>query len=245
MKNYRKYILWCGGAVYLLAGEQAAAMTCDVTPDCVALGFKVPAAEVKGKCNGQSRMKCPFGDFYFCSEKKCEESDYPYTAANCTYSLGGSTCDDSLGKHYKECIENCDTSKYPYTSSNCSYQLSGSSCTDGYGKHYSSCNNPCSGYGSYNTNYCASYSSCYNGERTMYRCSACKGTCMSGPSYDGICYNGLDKYYPSSIPAHATSYTTCVDSDGVTRYKVTACESPYKNCNWYCASPSEGGFCEV
>lgn len=76
----------------------ATAMTCDVTPDCTALGFKIPAAEAGVTCKNKTRMKCPFGDFYFCSENIC--NGYLFNQTCESGDICGEACTDSNGTHY-------------------------------------------------------------------------------------------------------------------------------------------------
>ena len=222
MKDYRKYVLWYGVGCLILP-QISYAMTCEEAPDCTALGFKVAGSEVKSKCNGLSRMKCPFGDYYFCSEKKCEEDDYPYTKSNCNYNLGGSTCEDAEGTHYKECIQSCDTSKYPYTSSNCEGSVSGTTCKDSSGTHYSAC--VCD-Y-EYTTSNCTSPKepsgkSCYDG--TQYKYSSC--SCPSDYKYDSEGCTG-----------------TLGGGSCGGRYKSCDCGSSYKYTKDNCSGNISGSVC--
>ena len=234
MKDYRKYVLWYGVGCLILP-QISYAMTCEEAPDCTALGFKVAGSEVKSKCNGLSRMKCPFGDFYFCSEKKCELDDYPYTKSNCNYNLGGSTCEDAQGTHYKECIQSCDTSKYPYTSSNCEGSVSGTTCRDSSGTHYSAC--VCDYY--YTSSNCTSPKepsgkSCYDG--TQYKYSSC--SCSS------------DYKYSSSGCSGTLSGGSCCENEypwgecnGELYYKSCDCGDEYKYTKQNCSGNISGSIC--
>ena len=65
MVNY-KYILAAGAAVLLPAS--VAADVCGVLPTCEALGFTYSAAD----CGTLKKLKCPFGDAYFCSGNNCK-----------------------------------------------------------------------------------------------------------------------------------------------------------------------------
>ena len=337
MKDYRKYALWYGVGCLILP-QISYAMTCEEAPDCTALGFKVAGSEVNNICKNKTRMKCPFGDYYFCSETLC--NGYPFNQTCSSGDICGEACTDENGTHYRgtscdstykyeevgvyhnigadlsnrsehcsflkgsRCFENgfvysvvgkdcvacsekgyplhfdinvydiknsstgwndsdvcldksgqwfkadddrisCKTSLYPYTSANCNYNLGGNTCTDAQGIHYSSCSNPCSGYEQpyYDIDLCSSYSTCTSNGETFYRCNGCKGTCMT-LTYQKRCYSSDDTYYPNRVPNHATSYTTCTDSSGVTRYIINACEDGYKVCPTYCQSPTEGGYCQ-
>ena len=233
MKDYRKYALWYGVGCLILP-QISYAMTCEEAPDCTALGFKVAGSEVKSKCNGLSRMKCPFGDYYFCSEKKCEEDDYPYTKSNCSYTLAGSTCEDAQGTHYKECIQSCDTSKYPYTSSNCEGSVSGTTCKDSSGTHYSAC--VCD-Y-TYTTSNCPSPKepsgkSCYDG--TRYRYDSC--TCPSDYKYTSSGCSG------TLSGGSCCEKTFSLDSTCTDYYKSCDCGSSYKYTKDNCSGNISGSIC--
>lgn len=65
MVNY-KYILAAGTAVLLPAS--VAADTCSTLPSCESIGFTYSAAD----CGTLKKLKCPFGDAYFCSGSNCK-----------------------------------------------------------------------------------------------------------------------------------------------------------------------------
>ena len=218
MKDYRKYALWYGVGCLILP-QISYAMTCEEAPDCTALGFKVAGSEVKSKCNGLSRMKCPFGDYYFCSEKKCE-LDYPYSSANCSDILGGSTCSDDSGTYYTEC-NTCNTSTYPYSSANCSGTLGGSTCTDSNGKHYSSC--VTCDYTHTTSTGCSSYKTCSRDGRTYYNCTSCKDVYELNSK--GGCIYQCGRYSFYGDKSKCANYDTCpYDSNEI---NCTKCVSGY------------------
>lgn len=65
MVNY-KYILAAGAVVLLPAS--VAADVCGVLPTCDSLGFTYSATD----CGTLKKLKCPFGDAYFCSGNNCK-----------------------------------------------------------------------------------------------------------------------------------------------------------------------------
>lgn len=65
MVNY-KYILAAGTAVLLPIS--VAADTCSTLPSCASIGFTYSAAD----CGKLKKLKCPFGDAYFCSGNNCK-----------------------------------------------------------------------------------------------------------------------------------------------------------------------------
>ncbi len=65
MVNY-KHILAVGTAVLLPAS--VAAVPCGQLPTCDSLGFTYSAAD----CGTLKKLKCPFGDAYFCSGSNCK-----------------------------------------------------------------------------------------------------------------------------------------------------------------------------
>lgn len=65
MSNY-KYILAAGTALFI--PNSTFADTCATLPDCASLGFKFAASE----CGSLKKLKCPFGDQYFCSISNCK-----------------------------------------------------------------------------------------------------------------------------------------------------------------------------
>ena len=67
MKNY-KYILAAGTAILLPVS--VAADTCGTLPSCASIGFTTPSSSLSSKCKDKTYLKCPFGDYYFCSEAK-------------------------------------------------------------------------------------------------------------------------------------------------------------------------------
>ncbi|MBQ8661615.1 MAG: hypothetical protein IJ482_04740 [Alphaproteobacteria bacterium] len=74
MMNY-KYILAAGAAILIPLTVQAE--TCGTLPSCATIGFDKTADD----CAGRSKLKCPFGDAYFCSET-CEELGYSNTSSH-------------------------------------------------------------------------------------------------------------------------------------------------------------------
>lgn len=78
MLNY-KYLLLAGGLSLALIPENGRADTCSTLPNCTDIGFVVSAGSLSSKCSGKTYLKCPFGEYYFCSEtqaatKTCQEA---------------------------------------------------------------------------------------------------------------------------------------------------------------------------
>lgn len=141
MNNFKKTIL-LGGAALCLYPAALFAETCGTTPSCSSLGFTVPAASLSTSCKDKSYLKCPFGDYYFCSASTA------CTVANCAKCADGSTtkcetCEDGYhilnsylangGGSVTECIPNLQVC----TAANCKTCESGSTtkcavCDTGY-----------------------------------------------------------------------------------------------------------------
>lgn len=66
MLNY-KYMLLAGGLSLAVIPGNAAADTCSTLPNCADIGFTYTAAQ----CGALKKLKCPFGDAYFCSGNNC------------------------------------------------------------------------------------------------------------------------------------------------------------------------------
>ena len=66
MNKYTKIIL-AGGTVISCYPVLLWADTCTSLPSCTDLGFSVPKANLTSVCSNKTYLKCPFGDFYFCS----------------------------------------------------------------------------------------------------------------------------------------------------------------------------------
>lgn len=83
--NY-KYILAAGAAILIPLTVQAE--ICETLPSCASIGFDKTADD----CSGRSKLKCPFGDAYFCSET-CESLGYTLTSAHgCLVGQTKETC---------------------------------------------------------------------------------------------------------------------------------------------------------
>lgn len=87
MSNFKKTILF-GGAALCLYPSLLWAETCGTTPSCSSLGFTVPAASLSTSCKDKSYLKCPFGDYYFCSVSTASTT---CSVANCAKCKDGST----------------------------------------------------------------------------------------------------------------------------------------------------------
>ena len=77
MKNY-KYILAAGTAILLPVS--VAADTCGTLPSCASIGFTYSAAD----CGNLKKLKCPFGDAYFCSGSDCKSVSVDPKTEKCT-----------------------------------------------------------------------------------------------------------------------------------------------------------------
>lgn len=58
---------FCAFTVLLGISFNAAAETCGTLPNCPAIGFNIAAANLNTTCKNKTYLKCPFGDYYFCS----------------------------------------------------------------------------------------------------------------------------------------------------------------------------------
>ena len=104
MVNY-KYILAAGAAVLLPAS--VAADVCGVLPTCEALGFTYTADD----CGTLKKLKCPFGDAYFCSGNNCK-----------SVSVGSTEkCTEYCAEDSNVCVAKRDMT--------CSELLSANNCT--------------------------------------------------------------------------------------------------------------------
>ncbi len=81
MNNIKKTIL-AGGMALCIYPSLLLAETCGTTPSCPSLGFTVPASGLSTACKDMTSLKCPFGDYYFCStttktpQQKCLDEGY-------------------------------------------------------------------------------------------------------------------------------------------------------------------------
>ncbi len=66
MKKYQKIIM-AGGAVMTCYPFLLNAQTCTTLPNCPDIGFTVAKANLTTACKDVTYLKCPFGDYYFCS----------------------------------------------------------------------------------------------------------------------------------------------------------------------------------
>lgn len=105
MLNY-KYILAAGTA--MLIPVTVAADTCSTLPSCASIGFTYSAAD----CGTLKKLKCPFGDAYFCSGSNCKSVSLNANTEVCT-----KYCEEDRNV----CVE-----KRPMT---CSELLSKNNCT--------------------------------------------------------------------------------------------------------------------
>lgn len=105
MLNY-KYILAAGTA--MLIPVTVAADTCSTLPKCADIGFTYTADD----CGKLKKLKCPFGDAYFCSGSNCKSVSLNANTEVCT-----KWCEEDKNV----CVE-----KRPMT---CSELLSKNNCT--------------------------------------------------------------------------------------------------------------------
>ncbi len=66
MKKHYKIII-AGGVVMACYPLLLQAETCGSLPNCPNLGFTVPQSDLSTTCKDKTYLKCPFGDYYFCS----------------------------------------------------------------------------------------------------------------------------------------------------------------------------------
>lgn len=99
MKKINKTLL-AGELALCLTPSLLLAETCGTLPQCSSLGFTVSKADLGTKCKNVSSLKCPFDDYYFCSEQRitCAAGSYlpegTTVCKNCTgdtYSAEGAT----------------------------------------------------------------------------------------------------------------------------------------------------------
>ena len=201
----------------------------------------------------------------------CNTNTYPYTTSNCSGTLGGGSCSDSYGTHYKTCtVEEddpcegvgtscaycktwdstcnvctacCDTSTYQYTSSNCSGTLSGSYCTDTSGtKHYTTCTETASDpCDSYTDQTCDYECASYYADCSSKCETCCEGGCGIKNMQDIANATTVNK----NTCGYITSVKTC--SSG---YSPSGCSCTQdETCDFGCAFASSsncptGGTCD-
>lgn len=61
-------IIVAGGAIISCYPGLLLADTCTTLPKCPDLGFSVAKSDLATKCAEKTYLKCPFGDYYFCSD---------------------------------------------------------------------------------------------------------------------------------------------------------------------------------
>lgn len=98
MNKYTKIIL-AGGTVISCYPVLLWADTCTSLPSCTDLGFSVPKANLTSVCSNKTYLKCPFGDFYFCSsvDDGCPE----YVTVNSSLEVCTKLCPNNSSK----CLE--------------------------------------------------------------------------------------------------------------------------------------------
>ncbi len=103
MLNY-KYLLLAGGLSLALIPENGRADTCSTLPNCTDIGFAYTAEQ----CGDLKKLKCPFGNSYFCSVTTCT----PVTVAS------DEVCTKYCEKDASMCIEKRKLNCLEYVSKN-------------------------------------------------------------------------------------------------------------------------------
>ena len=98
MNKYTKIIL-AGGAVISCYPVLLWADTCTSLPSCTDLGFSVPKANLTSVCSNKTYLKCPFGDFYFCSS--VDDGCPDYVTVNSDLEVCTKLCPNNSSK----CLE--------------------------------------------------------------------------------------------------------------------------------------------
>lgn len=98
MNKYTKIIL-AGGAVISCYPVLLWADTCTSLPSCTDLGFSVPKANLTSVCSNKTYLKCPFGDFYFCSS--VDDGCPDYVTVNSSLEVCTKLCPNNSSK----CLE--------------------------------------------------------------------------------------------------------------------------------------------
>ena len=241
----------CGGSWQYCTGSKCPTDSTKCSKYCVDDYFPNQCSS-SSYCNGVYRSGYCSGS---CDEpdESCDTSTYPYTSSNCSGTLGGTTCSDSSGTHYKTCTttSTCTSSSYPYTSSNCSGSLGGGSCKTSSGTtRYKTCTiaavDPCDSYTNKSCSYgCKTYySDCSSKCKTCYsdNChnrtdnstalgcttywSDCSSKCKVGKDCTPI---DCSAYTLSSCPSNGTC-TNCTAGcgDSTKKYKLSSCNSGYE-----------------
>ena len=66
--TYTKNLLMVSSLSMALYSNNAQAIECTAIPKCPDLGFITPKSKLETDCKLKTRLKCPFGDYYFCSQ---------------------------------------------------------------------------------------------------------------------------------------------------------------------------------
>lgn len=111
MLNY-KYMLLAGGLSLAVIPGDAAADTCSTLPNCSDIGFTYTAAQ----CGTLKKLKCPFGDAYFCSGNNCNSVSVG------TFEVCTKYCEDDRNV----CVEKRDATCSEYIS-----KVNGTKVSDG------------------------------------------------------------------------------------------------------------------
>lgn len=98
MNKYTKIIL-AGGTVISCYPVLLWADTCTSLPSCTDLGFSVPKANLTSVCSNKTYLKCPFGDFYFCSS--VDDGCPDYVTVNSSLEVCTKLCPNNSSK----CLE--------------------------------------------------------------------------------------------------------------------------------------------
>jgi hypothetical protein len=99
-------------SIALLTPFQASAETCSSLPSCSDLGFVYTATQCDE--DGLKKIKCPFGNYYFCSKAACTG----YTLTSCPANGNCSICASGTTIKYK--LDSCQSG----------YEQSGNTCQE-------------------------------------------------------------------------------------------------------------------
>ncbi|MBR2300253.1 MAG: hypothetical protein IJ870_06775 [Alphaproteobacteria bacterium] len=134
MNTFYKYIVF--SALVLMPVSGFAEANCDDLPSCTSIGFIYSSSE----CGSLSKLKCPFGNYYFCSKSACTQVSLNTTTEYCT-----AYCSDTpsmcISKSYKSCSTTCSNGLFCSSNSVGKLHEAGStisSSSSNYitGKHY-------------------------------------------------------------------------------------------------------------
>jgi hypothetical protein len=190
-------------SIALLTPLSASAETCTSLPSCSDLGFVYTAAQCDE--DGLKKIKCPFGDYYFCSKITCTG----YSLTSCPANGNCSVCASGTNIKYK--LDSCQSG---YTQSGNECQKASDPCADYPGKGSSIPDSEC----------ILTYDWCpTDANRYQLTCIPDENCKLSS---DGTnCIGSCVGYHLSSCPTGGVC-SNC-KSGTTTKYKLDSCQSGY------------------